>query len=226
MRDFLKTLVWGVLALLLGALVYAVFALVSIATEVNRTLQEFQLTAIEARSAITAVAIQANWTQQDALKIVDATAKDIRYQTKVALDRADKRIGEALEKSDARIAQAIGTLDEAVAVSERELGRMNDTVASVAEPIRHSAVQVDETLPLFLDCEMNANCIFNRYAGMAKGVEQASIAIGKATPETAEAIKGITQSVDTLAARFAKEKPWYRKLLDAIPLAGGLASMF
>lgn len=223
MERVLKCVVWTVLAVALGVLAWSVYVLTG---EVTRTLAEVRETAAVTRTAVKDQSEALTKTQERALALVDEASRDVRYQTRTAMKRLDSRVGEAIAKSDARIGEAVSTVAEAVAVSGEQLGRMNDSVAAVAEPVRGTMAKVDEVLPLWLDCDHNPNCLFNRYVGTMKGIEQASIAMGKAAPETTQAVKGITQSVDTIAARFAKERPWYKKVLDSIPLAGGLASLF
>ena len=43
--------------------------------------------------------------------------------------------------------------------------------------LRHSAAiaaQIDDSLPMFLDCDHNPDCVFNRYVGVSRGIETAA----------------------------------------------------
>jgi len=44
--------------------------------------------------------------------------------------------------------------------------------------LQHSAsitAQIDDSLPVFLDCDHNPDCVFNRYVGVSRGIEHAAI---------------------------------------------------
>ena len=49
--------------------------------------------------------------------------------------------------------------------------------AELRPTLRHSAsvaAQIDDSLPMFLDCDHNPDCVFNRYVGVSRGVETAA----------------------------------------------------
>jgi len=44
--------------------------------------------------------------------------------------------------------------------------------------LRHAAAiaaQIDDSLPMFLDCDHNPDCVFNRYVGVSRGIETAAL---------------------------------------------------
>jgi hypothetical protein len=62
--------------------------------------------------------------------------------------------------------------------------------------------------------------VFNRYAGVAKSVEQSAIAIGKAMPgltasvaDTTHHIDRIATSADLYVTRITAPEPWWEKAL-------------
>jgi len=74
-------------------------------------------------------------------------------------DAADRRIGHTLSQIDTALAM--------VPSLQREL----------QHTLRHSAAiaaQIDDSLPLFLDCDHNPDCVFNRYVGVSRGLETAA----------------------------------------------------
>jgi len=81
---------------------------------------------------------------------------------------ADRRIGDTLDRADRAL--------ETVAGLRADLKPALDRSASIA-------AQVDGALPLFLDCDHNPDCIFNRYVGAAKGIERASQNFGQASQD-------------------------------------------
>jgi len=50
------------------------------------------------------------------------------------------------------------------------------------------AAQLDDALPLFLDCDHNPDCVFNRYVGASQGIERAALNIGAATQDVRGAL--------------------------------------
>jgi hypothetical protein len=101
---------------------------------------------------------------------------------------ADRRLGDTLARADT----ALGT----VAALRRDLKPVLDNSAAVA-------AQVNASLPLFLDCDHNADCVFNRYVGASKGIERAALNFGQASTTFDNAFPRILGSADSLVADSA-----------------------
>ena len=129
---------------------------------------------------------QADATRGAALAAIADTRKDLLAEAHSAVLESRAAIGDITQKADARIA------DLAVRV-DGQLTRTNDTVAGLKPILDHAASitkQADEAAPLFLDCEYNPDCVFNRFQGVSKAVEQMAQAGAKAAPKLAdEAVK-------------------------------------
>jgi hypothetical protein len=73
-----------------------------------------------------------------------------------------------------------------------------------AQPVLASAAsvthQVDEALPLWLDCEFNPDCAFNRYQGTMKAIEKTAIAVGVEAPKMAQHADSVARSFADMAA--------------------------
>jgi hypothetical protein len=143
--------------------------------------------------------------QLDALR--EASQAEIRH----AVDTADGTVQEAVRRSDTKLDAAISevhgvrtdlqpgiqnivsiTADLSVITSDlkqREPGMLAD-LANATARTRSITGQVNDALPLWLDCESNPSCAFNLYQGTAKSVEH------------------IAQNVD----RLTKPK-WYDRLI-------------
>jgi len=75
-------------------------------------------------------------------------------------DAAGRRLGATLSKLDTTLAAT------------------NAIELDLRPTLQHSAAiaaQVDDSLPLFLNCDHNPDCVFNRYVGVSRGVETAAI---------------------------------------------------
>src|SRR5581483_8628936 len=86
---------------------------------------------------------------------------------------ADRRIGDTLDRAD----RALGTVDQL----RTDLKPTLDHAGAIS-------AQVDEALPLFLDCDHNADCVFNRYVGASRGIELAASNFGKASGDISNAL--------------------------------------
>jgi hypothetical protein len=81
---------------------------------------------------------------------------------------------------------------------------------------------MDDAAPLWLDCEYNPDCLFNRYVGSSKGIERAALNFGQMSLDVKNALPtAITtwQSIGTNVAGITANvnqltKPrWYDRLL-------------
>lgn len=75
----------------------------------------------------------------------------------------------------ANASRATGALDRALVDVPLELGALNATIATTARPIGETAQQLDDAAPLFLDCDHNPDCLFNRYQGVSKSIEKVGV---------------------------------------------------
>jgi hypothetical protein len=141
----------------------------------------------------------------------DRQLTSLRTDTLAQVDQirrtADRRIGDTLARADA----ALNTL----ASVRQDLKPVLDRSAGVA-------AQVDDALPLFLDCDHNPDCVFNRYVGVSKGIEraasnfgQASTDIRNAVPQTVATWNQIGTGIAGTAANLDRlTKPhWYDRLI-------------
>jgi len=101
----------------------------------------------------------------------------LRSQTLAEVDQirqtADRRLGDTLARADV----ALGTLEAA----RLDLKPTLENSAAVT-------AQVNGALPLFLDCDHNPDCAFNRYVGASKGIERAAMNFGQASTDVRNAM--------------------------------------
>ncbi|MGO9229925.1 MAG: hypothetical protein ACLQKA_12070 [Bryobacteraceae bacterium] len=103
-------------------------------------------------------------TRSAALAVADRQATQFRTgllaQTAGFGDTTSRQLGGTLSRIDTAL--------DSTSSLEREL----------RPTIRHSAsvaAQIDSSLPMFLDCDHNPDCVFNRYVGVSRGIETAAI---------------------------------------------------
>jgi len=136
-----------------------------------------------------------------------ALRSDAMTQVSQIRETADRRIGDTLARADAAL--------DAVNGLRQDLKPTLDHSAAIT-------AQVNDSLPLFLDCDHNPDCVFNRYVGASKGIERAALNFGEASQDVRGAlphllltwnqigtdISGTAGNVDRLT------KPhWYDRLI-------------
>jgi hypothetical protein len=185
---------------------------------------------------------QASGIRSDAVKLINEQAEKTRTtlsdelgntRVLVSMEMGATRslLASELTKTRASLTDVSTTADKRLAliqadlngqlsnVSERldsQLSGISGQLADSLKPLNGITAQVNEALPLFLDCDHNADCLFNRYVGTARGTEK-----------TAEAIGKISTDISTLTHELTKPKPWYKHLTDYLKVGVyGFAQFF
>lgn len=114
-----------------------------------------------------------------------------------------------------------GTQNHANGALDAIAGLRSDMKPTLANAASLSA-QFADAAPLFLDCEANQDCLFNRYVGASKGIEKAAINFGAMSADVRAALPafqktwtGIGANVQETTLHIADiTKPhWYDRLL-------------
>lgn len=161
---------------------------------------------------------QASMTRTLVLADARKAESDANNAILAALALIDKRSAEALGEIHQIGVDANNRTGEALAIvratadlnsktiaafgegSQEQLAAFNATVATVAKPLAETTQQLDDALPLWLDCEYNPDCAFNRYQGVSKAIEQTAQAVAKAAPAIAIDADAIAASGAGVAA--------------------------
>ena len=215
MKTIQGVLLCALLAALTALVGYAILLVRAATTAVNAVPVEIDST----RAALVA---QIESTHRDLIQQVTAARQDVLGRTErqaAALrmdvmaeaagfrETADRRLGDTLARAD----RALGTVD---ALRQDLKPTLEQTAAITA--------QVSDAMPLFLDCDHNPDCVFNRYVGASRGIELAANNFGKASTDVSTALPGaITtwQSIGANANGIASNvnqltKPkWYDRLI-------------
>jgi hypothetical protein len=137
----------------------------------------------------------------------DAIRQDVMAEAAAVRTTADQRLGDTLSRVDT----ALATVD----TLRRDLKPSLDNTAAIT-------AQVNDALPLYLDCDHNPDCVFNRYVGASKGVERASLNFGQMSQDVRGALPPMLHTwsqigvdVSGTAANINRlTKPrWYDRLL-------------
>ncbi len=176
----------------------------------------------EVRGTRAALVEELRGARRDLEGEVTAARRDVlsRSEREVAALRADLvREAQAVRTTaDARIGDALARADSALGVAEALDGQLQPVLAHSAG----IAAQVENGLPLFLDCDHNPDCLFNRYQGTTKAVERAagdvsamSVDFRRDWPDYLRTWNGIGRNVEETTASIDKlTKPhWYDRVI-------------
>ena len=173
---------------------------------------------------------------------IDALRKDLIEGHKSVVGLLNARVGDTL----ARVDTALGTVESL----RGDLRPTLQNMASVTKNVNDIAAHVDSALPQFTDCAYldengipiggNPDCLFNRFQGTSKAIEQmardgSKMAndIQKAVPKIADSVVSVGESGKSVAANVAREvdeatrpKRWYQKILGPAYTIGRLVAAF
>jgi len=138
-----------------------------------------------ATATVAAVPAEIRLTRAALVHQADAARQDLTHQIAAARIAALDLSGrQATRFRTGILAQTGGFADAASRQLGGTLSRVDsvlDTTASLERDLRptvhHSAAiaaQIDDSLPMFLDCDHNPDCLFNRYVGVSRGIETAA----------------------------------------------------
>lgn len=192
----------------------------------------------------------AAWGAAPAALLAGAREESLQYRqaglalASLSLAAADRRAGQAL----AVLEQTRQDLDTQLAGLRLDFQRQGDAVNRTAAGLRQDltpvwgasaaaltqaggaleewhglTAQFQQAAPLFLDCDHNPDCVFNRYVGLAQNWEQTSRAVSRAAPDTAAALRegsqaarDLAQSGAAIARSWEKQTPLYVRLIGAL----------
>lgn len=153
----------------------------------------------------TALVAQVAGARADLTAQVAAARRDVlvRTERQVAAVRTDvmDQVAQIRVTADRRIGDSLARVDTAMEKIEEVRG----DVKPVLDHAGSVAKQVDDAAPLFLDCEYNPDCAFNRFQGTSKAIEQMAQAGAKAAPEITASVAGIASSGNAIAADAKRE---------------------
>lgn len=117
----------------------------------------------------------------------------------------------------------LARVDRLTDVSEQALSEVTASVDAVSDtatdlrPVLENAAkitaQVNDVLPMFVDCDHNPDCVYNRYVGVAQSTERAMRAVAETAPGTLKSVESTASSVASIARSWEKQTPLYVRVL-------------
>jgi hypothetical protein len=168
-------------------------------------------------------------TREALVAEVDLTRRDLNAQLRNVAARSERQVAalrrdtlgevdEIRRTADRRIGDTLSRADAALATLDATRQDLEPVLAQSAA----AAAQVNDALPLFLDCDHNPDCVFNRYVGASKGIERAAANFGQASADVRGAVPQMLATWNRIGAGVAGTaanldrltKPhWYDRLI-------------
>ncbi len=208
-------------------LIAATACLMVIAHIAERLPQQLDTAIVETRGALLK---EVSVTRAELLGHL--TALESRTDSRLAAIEADvtSQLARTVDTANGQLTATLARVDAAL----EEVSGLHSEIAPVLVHLGSVAKQVDEASPLFLDCDHNVDCAFNRFQGTSKAVERAAQNIGAMTSEVRGALppalatwQHIGGNVDLTAANVARitKVRWYDNLLKGAGVGLGSAAI-
>jgi hypothetical protein len=161
-------------------------------------------------------------TRREALQEIAKTRADLLARVDRLTDVSERSIADLTERADAQLSTLNATVAANLTRANESIAQVSDA-AAVARPALDNAgritAQVNDALPLYLDCDHNPDCVFNRYVGVAQSTEKAMRAVATTAPGTLKSVESTASSVASIARSWEKQTPLYVRALGWL---GGL----
>jgi ABC-type transporter Mla subunit MlaD len=155
---------------------------------------------VAARGVPVAISSELQKTRVGLLNQVAAARRDVltRTERQVAALRVDvmAQVAQIRATADRRVGDSLERVDTALGEIEQIRGSLQPILVHTASVTK----QVDDAAPLFLDCEYNPDCVFNRYVGASKGIERAALNFGQMSSDVRSALPGALSTWNEIAA--------------------------
>lgn len=148
----------------------------------------------------------------------------------VALSILDKRLAETNRVLEAAVVNGtvqLGAVNGTLAAAEKDILAVTTQAAQVESQASETLRQVNSAMPLFLECDHNPDCLFNRVQGTSKGIEKMAQAWGREAAPISHHVEQTTADVQRIADEFSKPKSFGSKLWSGFKAAAwGLKFLF
>jgi hypothetical protein len=162
---------------------------------------------------------QGKETRTAALAAIGDTRRELLVE--IARTRGDlfARVDRLTDVSERALSEAT-TLGQAAVVDldrvTASVDAVSDTAAGLRPVLENAAritAQVNDVLPMFVDCDHNPDCVYNRYVGVAQSTERAMRAVAQTAPGTLKSVESTASSVASIARSWEKQTPLYVRVL-------------
>jgi ABC-type transporter Mla subunit MlaD len=188
--------------------------------------------AVSAVRVLNAIPAEMRATRAALVGEVEAARCDLNSQLGSLAARSERQIAALRKDTLAEVDQIRQTADrrtvDMLARADVALGTLEATRRDLEPTLANSAAisaQVNDALPLFLDCDHNADCMFNRYVGASKGIERAAMNFGQASADVRSVVPQMLATWNQIGVGVAGTaanldrltKPhWYDRLLGYV----------
>ena len=215
LQYIIKIVIVCVLICVCGVCIQVVLTLRTlpgVITEQSSAWRDMSETVIYRQLAETRTLVHNELESTRQLLIAQSTVIRSDLQTTVKL--ADTRAAVLIDTSNSQLSAISRLLDVHLTTIESDINQqlveLNTTISTVASPASATLGQIADAAPLFLGCDHNADCVFNRWVGMGRGIEK----MAENGAVTSKNISKLTEDIEHFTFELTKPKPWYKHLVD------------
>lgn len=151
--------------------------------------------AVSVARLVNAIPAEIRATRAALIVEVQGARRDLNAQVRGIAVRSERQVAALRSDSLAELDEIRRTADrrigDTLAHADRALDIIDGARQDLKPTLQNSAAittQVNDALPLYLDCDHNPDCAFNRYVGASKGIEQAAANFGQASADVRNAV--------------------------------------
>lgn len=141
--------------------------------------------------------------------IVDGRTKDALARVDAAItlvDRRSKEISDGLTAAkNTGLAVGLnlaGRVDSRLGEVTREIKEFRMELTPAIASASSTLFQIQEAAPLFLDCDHNVDCAFNRYVGVSKAAEATMVDISSSVPTFIDIADKVGQNIEAGSKKY------------------------
>jgi hypothetical protein len=194
-----------VLAALPDAIVQAQTAITQTFRDQSREWQDMSATVITRQLEATRglVSNEMRLTRTTFSSNIDKARTDYRMSISV-VDKRAEAVQVALDKQLSDVGNKLADqLIKAESDLNAQLGILNANLSAVLGPTGKLMAQFNDASPLWLNCEFNSDCLFNRYVGIGRGIEK----MAENGAVTSKNVAKLTEDVEKFTLEVTKPKP-------------------
>jgi hypothetical protein len=131
--------------------------------------------------------------RRDINALSEGVVDDLNVQAAALRKETLAEVVEIRKTADRRFGDTLARVDTALVKVDASLAKVEEIRGDLKPVLDHAAsiaAQVDAAAPLFLDCEYNPDCAFNRFQGTSKAVEMAAQNFGQMSTDFRNALPG------------------------------------
>jgi hypothetical protein len=157
--------------------------------------------------------LQATALQKSANAQLTVIRKDTVAQAAAFAGIADRQLTGARSDLKQTVAESVKTVVAPLEGLRSDLQPVLANAGTLTKTAADLTQQIDDQAPMFLDCEYNPDCVFNRFQGTSKAIEKAAVSTSSAMAEVNRDLPVTVAGLDKIVANSDRATDATAKLM-------------